>query len=76
MPKDLTTPVINAIEAQGMPISPSAMTPAMGGPPTPPELDQKFSAARAIGEGRSFRSARLRHTGRLADAAGYGEGEE
>lgn len=44
-------PVANAFEAQGFPISPASMTEAMGGAPTPPELDQKFSAVIApLGE--------------------------
>lgn len=40
-------PVANALTAQGFPISPSAMTEQMGGAPTPPELDEKFSAVMA-----------------------------
>lgn len=37
-------PVLAIGEATGFPISPSAMTAAMGGPPTAPALDDQFSA--------------------------------
>lgn len=47
MSGDTTSPVANALEAQGFEMSPSAMTAQMGGEPTPPELDEKFKAVMA-----------------------------
>lgn len=40
-------PIVAAAEAKGLQISPSAMTAALGGAPTPPELDEKYSATMA-----------------------------
>ena len=51
MSDDDKKPIANAYEAQGFEMSPSAMTAAMGGDPTPPELDDKFKAMMApLGE--------------------------
>ena len=48
MSDDVKKPVVNAFDAKGVQMSPSAMTAAFGGAPTPPALDDKFSAMMAV----------------------------